>query len=292
MSMNKKQTLKYLTVLALGLLGSQFPASAFYNPTTGRWLSRDPLAERGGKSLYGFVGNDTVNETDMLGMFGNADHRSLTETAVSAAYPKLRTTTRCRERALGEILRANASQDDPILGNALQNATHYNRDTSQTGAQGNAAFQEYLADEKKTFNSELKNPTTSHCRRALWSLGRLSHSWQDFFAHAIRRDGQGGTENSSVPGWTAWSVGVSGDPDNSANFWPSSFSFPAGGEHPGYGREPVLPSSPEFTARFNGAQAYTTAQLGPLLQQWIRSCRCACEESWDLSWYTTELPFR
>jgi hypothetical protein len=33
------------------------PAHAFYNPQQGRWLSRDPIAERGGKNLYNFVGN-------------------------------------------------------------------------------------------------------------------------------------------------------------------------------------------------------------------------------------------
>ncbi len=28
-----------------------------YNPTDGRWINRDPIAERGGVNLYGFVGN-------------------------------------------------------------------------------------------------------------------------------------------------------------------------------------------------------------------------------------------
>jgi RHS repeat-associated protein len=30
----------------------------YYNPSTGRWLNRDPLQEEGGSNLYGFVGND------------------------------------------------------------------------------------------------------------------------------------------------------------------------------------------------------------------------------------------
>jgi hypothetical protein len=38
---------------------------------TGRWPSRDPIEERGGINLYGFVGNDGVNRWDRLGlMFG------------------------------------------------------------------------------------------------------------------------------------------------------------------------------------------------------------------------------
>ncbi len=42
----------------------------YYNPETGRWLSRDPIAERGGFNLYGFVGNDGVNRVDLLGLRG------------------------------------------------------------------------------------------------------------------------------------------------------------------------------------------------------------------------------
>jgi RHS repeat-associated protein len=38
-----------------------------YDPVIGRWPSRDPIQERGGKNLYGFVGNDGVNKWDYLG---------------------------------------------------------------------------------------------------------------------------------------------------------------------------------------------------------------------------------
>jgi RHS repeat-associated protein len=40
----------------------------YYDPVTGRWPSRDPIAERGGVNLYGFVGNNGVNDLDYLGM--------------------------------------------------------------------------------------------------------------------------------------------------------------------------------------------------------------------------------
>jgi RHS repeat-associated protein len=42
----------------------------FYNPSTGRWLSRDPIEERGGLSLYGFVENEPVSSADVLGAVG------------------------------------------------------------------------------------------------------------------------------------------------------------------------------------------------------------------------------
>jgi integrase/recombinase XerD len=42
----------------------------YYDPVTGRWPSRDPIGERGGVNLYGFVGNDGTNEWDQLGLIG------------------------------------------------------------------------------------------------------------------------------------------------------------------------------------------------------------------------------
>jgi len=40
----------------------------YYDPVTGRWPSRDPIGERGGLNLYGFVGNDGVRAWDVLGL--------------------------------------------------------------------------------------------------------------------------------------------------------------------------------------------------------------------------------
>lgn len=35
----------------------------------GRWLSQDPIGEKGGVNLYGFVGNDGINQIDLHGLF-------------------------------------------------------------------------------------------------------------------------------------------------------------------------------------------------------------------------------
>lgn len=40
----------------------------FYNPSTGRWLSRDPYTEEGGVNLYGFVDNAPTEWIDPLGL--------------------------------------------------------------------------------------------------------------------------------------------------------------------------------------------------------------------------------
>ena len=49
----------------------------YYDPNTGRWPSRDPIQEKGGINLYGFVGNSSISRIDPLGLAygggGNAD---------------------------------------------------------------------------------------------------------------------------------------------------------------------------------------------------------------------------
>jgi len=44
-----------------------------YDPVTGRWPSRDPVGEKGGLNLYGFVGNDGVNAWDILGLTDDSE---------------------------------------------------------------------------------------------------------------------------------------------------------------------------------------------------------------------------
>lgn len=52
----------------LALLAVAFPVHAFYNPGTGRWLSRDPLGEKGGANLHGLNKNNPVDWIDKLGL--------------------------------------------------------------------------------------------------------------------------------------------------------------------------------------------------------------------------------
>jgi RHS repeat-associated protein len=40
----------------------------FYNPTDGRWPSRDPIGEEGGENLYGANENDSINYIDLNGL--------------------------------------------------------------------------------------------------------------------------------------------------------------------------------------------------------------------------------
>lgn len=69
--MKTKRTnyLKHFVVwLSLCTLAWIPTASALYNSTAGRWLSRDPIEERGGKALYSFARNGTPTAVDALGL--------------------------------------------------------------------------------------------------------------------------------------------------------------------------------------------------------------------------------
>ena len=45
----------------------------FYNPSLGRWLSRDPIGEKGGLNLYGFCYNNALSWYDVLGRDAASD---------------------------------------------------------------------------------------------------------------------------------------------------------------------------------------------------------------------------
>jgi RHS repeat-associated protein len=41
-----------------------------YSPTLGRWINRDPIAEKGGPNLYAYVNDEPINRFDPLGLEG------------------------------------------------------------------------------------------------------------------------------------------------------------------------------------------------------------------------------
>jgi RHS repeat-associated protein len=79
--MKRKLMMKPLLLAGL-LVGIAPVAQAFYNPSTGRWLSRDPLGEpgfevfrgrspsllAGGSNRYVFVGNSPLDYIDYIGL--------------------------------------------------------------------------------------------------------------------------------------------------------------------------------------------------------------------------------
>jgi len=58
---------KFLLVAAVAFFAA-LKVQASYDPSTGRWFSRDPAQERGGLNLNGILNNDVCNKTDYLGL--------------------------------------------------------------------------------------------------------------------------------------------------------------------------------------------------------------------------------
>jgi RHS repeat-associated protein len=52
----------------------------YYDPTTGRWPSRDPIGEQGGLNVYGFISNNPASTVDYMGL------RSIPNGAGTAKY--------------------------------------------------------------------------------------------------------------------------------------------------------------------------------------------------------------
>jgi RHS repeat-associated protein len=46
----------------------------YLSTASGRWLSKDPVDERGGPNLYAFVGNNPLSRADVLGLWDPAGH--------------------------------------------------------------------------------------------------------------------------------------------------------------------------------------------------------------------------
>ncbi len=64
-----------LACLWVGVVLAPLTGQCFYSPSTGSWLSRDPLQEDGGKNLYGLVGNGPITSIDPVGLFDMYVHR-------------------------------------------------------------------------------------------------------------------------------------------------------------------------------------------------------------------------
>ena len=254
----------------------------YYTARTGRWISLDPAEEPGGLNLYALCGNEPVGTFDALGLWRSRttyhEHSDLTEASfdpVITTFPIV--TPRCASDMSSTLMFANDLQDE---GRALsQLERHYNRryvareNAAVTLRNRTAADQRYatlLDTELNAFFTQLAN---GHCLSALRSLGALSHSWQDYYAHAIHQS-------------TGFAdAAISGSPDSGGGpYWPSSYSgfwiasIPA--EHPASrtGREPFNEGTAVWQARWNAAIQFVQDKYFNYLGMWVAECSCCCND--------------
>ncbi|MBI4713380.1 MAG: hypothetical protein HY762_08805, partial [Planctomycetes bacterium] len=129
-------------------------------------------------------------------------------------------------------------------------------------------YGDYIATEEASFCDDLIEPP--ECEEALNALGRVSHSWQDFYAHAMSLGTTflGADETWSTTNPTMESL----NPKRRNNLKPASYAFPATGEHGTgvfYGNEGSI--------RLLYALLYTTLEYETLLPMWLSKCWCQCQ---------------
>jgi len=83
----------------------------YYDAETGRWLSRDPIEESGGLNLYGMVGNDAVNQWDLLGLLCPEECEKL-KNKISLLFRQFRTAS----GFLSEMLEFQRSSNLTLFG--------------------------------------------------------------------------------------------------------------------------------------------------------------------------------
>ena len=114
-----KTTLTKRLVVVTSILLLTQSVVAFYNPSTGRWLSRDPIQEDGGQNLYGLTHNAPIAAIDRFGLApiegytlqadpsdsDNPSHFAFYRPAflLSVTYPKDGVKCACQGRSLGFI---------------------------------------------------------------------------------------------------------------------------------------------------------------------------------------------
>lgn len=146
----------------------------FYSPSQGRFINRDPIEERGGLNLYGFVGNDPVSGIDALGLFGSGQTKAGGDwiwvyRSVGDPHPK--THTRRTERV--RVYVPQGHSDFPEYAEF----DYVKQDTGWTCPLWNPAS--HFQPMEDTENELKRIYTTCNKNR----FERAMHKGQDFFSH-------------------------------------------------------------------------------------------------------------
>ena len=246
----------------------------YYNASTGRWISRDPIEEQGGVNLFGFVGNNAVCNWDLYGLWWlDPSHAGLTESAweelgLGARYPDC-------PSILKQLVTANEATDKAPYSDLEHLAYHYNR---KVGEDPNTAKRAYilvrigLRLQLLAFQIGEGNATPEECSKYIENYGRLLHSSQDYYGHAVAN---AAVDNNS-------DVGVlRGNPDNlSPDFKPSSYAGLVGKDEHGFPPRDGEPGTRngQQAIRTRQTNAFTKKDMTQYLDAYYAKCKCNCKK--------------
>ena len=162
----------------------------YYQPQTGRWLSRDPLGEDGGVNVYGFVGNNTIGQIDPTGLFEIDVHYYLT-------YFLARQTGCFDPWEAKKVAEGNQQADEDTRYAPGQGKWHsHSIRLDQIGAEQRRLHEEYHALTPKENHprnlKKLMDEAAIECKDKdrrkllpdkLMAFGRYLHYIQDMYSH-------------------------------------------------------------------------------------------------------------
>jgi hypothetical protein len=217
-----------LVCLWIGLVLTPLTGQCFYNPNSGRWLSRDPAGEGGGANVNAFVSNDAVNKNDPFGLWATSVHHQIVEDWLTD--PKYRNYPwRCCSIDVVRAIQGGSDDVDGVFHNGLPSPIAWCEAQSSVNSYQHA-MSDGAANQSASGAQALYNRFLAHnlvqavgwasyakengrCYLLEWSLnslGRAYHSFSDSLspAHSGFQPWWG-----PYDGWIGWGG------------WPSYWAF-------------------------------------------------------------------
>ncbi|MBI4712800.1 MAG: RHS repeat-associated core domain-containing protein [Planctomycetes bacterium] len=264
--------MKYCRIILMALMVVSMVSVAFgrqYDPATGRFTKRDPVEYAAGINLYTYVHNDPVNKTDPTGLFATPTHEAMVDIVCDKTIPTTETTG-CKQW-ITNTLRQKQKDQDSLRGGAVYSERHYTRNVIPTETSYDIAtkdYDKYTHDEMTDFYTNLNKPNTAQkCTASMEALGNVTHSWQDFYGHAVER---------STGSFEVFSQGR-GETPFAFSGWLGPPTWP--GQHP-LDKEPLF-SAGEYNARILAATKFLEEQYNDMITTWLSNCRCHCPPQQD-----------
>ena len=249
-----------------------------YDPVFGRWQGIDPYEDNNSPNLYEFCVNNG-NLFDKLGLWLPYRHRKLTKRAFDKVSRHVFNNSE-NNPCIGEfdlekikeaLIAANVNTDEGETEKKQE--YHFCADTRDLANKNyKDLYKKLLVDKDKDFNRQVSE---KDCTAALNTLGVMSHMWQDYYAHGVKK-------NDS---WFGATIGnIKGSPDD-IQMEPVSYgALGFRGGHGGafrlfnpFSRVEPGDRAKDSDSRRRKAKLFTIGKFRDYLTTWVKGCCCAKE---------------